>query len=196
MSDTSANLAGYPAFVRKLFNVSGDPSKDFTHATLGIVTEIHELMRATDAVNALEEKGDLLFYMQALLQVVFDHTGLTIDEIREFQAAEHEYPWAVGDDSDEVISTGSVYLLDQAKRWVGYGKEPESLALTVRTAAGVVYVALVSCGYELESSEEIVSANMAKLIKRYPGKVFNQEHALVRDLDAERKVLEDAAALG
>lgn len=196
MSDTSANLAGYADFVRKLFAVSGDPSKDFTHAILGIVTEAFELVNANDAVHALEEKGDLIFYMQALIQVACDHEGLTLEDIREFPALDIDYPWDLTDSASDKSSSGSIYLMDQAKRWVGYGKAPESLAHTVRVAAAVVYLALTNCGYALESSEEIVSANMKKLLKRYPDKVFNQEHALVRDLAGERKVLEDAAALG
>lgn len=198
MSETTAILAAYPAFVRKLFNRSGDPSKDFAHAILGIVTELHELANATDGFNALEEKGDLSFYLRALIHVVCDHTGKSSDQILADADEDDAYAYNDGHTTPQIIAGASNFLLDQAKRWVGYNKEPENLAAVTVDAARLVHMAFEYFQWpEVPAPlEEILAANMRKLLKRYPDGEFSQLHALVRDLDGERKVLEDAAALG
>ena len=178
----------YDSFVRKLFNRSGDPSKDFTHAVLGIVTEIHEFRNATDEVNALEELGDLRFYVQALRQVVLDVEGP--HEIPDINAGLQ----ALVDLSAKMGMTKAVAhacneLLDIAKRWVGYGKAPKSLAEVLHTCANLVLFVNMTSQNGCQDSLRIEASNMAKLLKRYPGGEFSQYHALVRDLGAEREVL-------
>lgn len=187
----------YSDFVRRLFNRSGDPSKDFAHAILGIVTEIHEFQNATDEVNAMEEAGDLTFYDEALRQVVQDHLPADLLPAPEGLRAKH-----LGDlfaeahtvqDAHRLIRGKANDLLDQAKRWVGYGKEPADLARVYRDA-----VILSRFAREIGiyggafTRDQLVSSNMAKLLKRYPGGEFDAFRALQRDLVGERSVLEAA----
>jgi hypothetical protein len=174
----------YADFVRKLFNRSGDPSKDFTHAILGIVTEIHEYQHSVDDVNGVEELGDIAFYLVALRQVIEDHTGValtTVEPVAQMLSAQvglYEY-------FDSEVN----YLQDVAKRWVGYGKAPTHFRELFNRA--VLLTALVNGDgeYPCEDLEKIQTTNMRKLLKRYPGGEFSQYHALVRDLDAEREAL-------
>lgn len=182
----------YSDFVRKLFNRSGDLSKDFTHAVLGISTELHELATATDEVNANEELGDLEFYLEALDQVVgdmltepFPAQEITpeLEALRD-KAQQYGIMFAMLDASNQ--------LQDTAKRWVGYGKVPADPVGVWRLAAAVVVFSRITCAYPNEDVEQIRRINMAKLLKRYPGGEFSAYHALVRDLEAERVVLQTA----
>jgi len=184
----------YSAFVAKLFNRTGDLSKDFSHAVLGLVTETHELRNAIDEINALEEAGDLSFFCRALILVVRDFLGegydaQHADELagkvleESLQRAEHDYPTLVTD--------YLVELMDAAKRWVGYGKEPTAVQLYELQAKGRVVHALVlahNLGQDV-TREQVLKANMAKLLKRYPGGEFDAFRAVVRDTEAEREAL-------
>lgn len=195
-NNQQAATPSYPAFVRKLFNRSGvDPSKDFTHAVLGLATEIHEYLRAIERVNAVEELGDAEFYVEALEQVIVDHIGapLPMSDI-ELQVDTEMRVFLISNRKHELLQDTIVDLLDHAKRWVGYAKEPASLIAVYSLA-----VFALQAGRELglvphddASKAHIRSVNMAKLLKRYPGGDFDQYRALQRDLDGERAVLESS----
>lgn len=181
----------YYDFVKKLFNRTGDPSKDFAHCILGIVTEIHEYYTATDKVNAIEELGDMQFYLVALAQVVEEHSGPFIVDGSTtkvpdlFEAADK-----IG--IHNVISGSCNTLLDDAKRWVGYGKEPKSLSEVFNAVSDLVFFVSRTGFYPVNDTDadRIKLVNMAKLLKRYPGGEFSAYHAVVRDLAGERAVLE------
>lgn len=180
----------YDNFVRKLFNRTGDDSKDFAHAILGVVTEVHELLDATDDVNALEETGDLAFYSQALDQVITDIEGPCdrSDEQRIAKLAEYAAEAAATHPS-RVLAKLSASLLDSAKRWIGYGKMPPSLRDTQEDAECFITMVKHLRGYNFDA-DRVIAANMAKLLKRYPGGEFDAYRAVVRDLEAERVVLQ------
>ena len=178
----------YDSFVRKLFNRSEDQSKNFAHAILGVVTEIHEFRNATDEVNALEELGDMRFYLQALHQVVVDVEGPhEIPDINAGLQALVDLSAKMG--MSKAVAHVCNDLLDIAKRWVGYGKAPKSLAEVLHTCANLSLFVNMTSPNGCQDVLRIEASNMAKLLKRYPGGEFSQYHALVRDLDAERDVL-------
>lgn len=176
----------HKALVKRLFNRTGDTSKDVAHAVLGVVTEVYELRNATDSVNALEELGDLLFFLQALTMVVSEHlnTEITIEDPRLEQAYLDIHTQYGGQDpTDNQLRFD---LLNDTKRWVGYGKEPENLfEMLVKAAmyslkdADLVY-------YDIDSALE---ANIAKLNKRYPKGRFDANDAINRNLEQERAAL-------
>lgn len=190
----SENQPPYAEFVRSLFNVSGDPSKDFTHAILGIVTEVHEYLSSTDEVNALEELGDLMFYVQAVRQVIEDHLGFPImfrlpgDTVygdTMTLRSEHE-------GANNVIAEVCNDLLDDCKRWVGYGKAPDGFAQKLLDVTDFVDFVNAVGPFPCDDWVRIEDANRAKLAKRYAGLVFTQAAAINRDLAGERAVLEAA----
>lgn len=185
-----AEPKGYDGFVRTLFNRSGDPSKDFAHAVLGLATEVDELMAATEAVNAVEELGDLAFYMQALSQVITDHAGVpeVNEDLVESLIKEHQLENRTAPDQLAHLRTE---LLDQAKRWIGYGRAPADLAKSLVMGALMCNAATRMCVAHSTPEGVVVRANVAKLLQRYQGVVFSADHAVNRDTDAERKVLED-----
>lgn len=183
---------GYTGFVRALFNRSGDPAKDFTHAILGVVTEIYELRAATEAVNVLEEAGDIAFYIEALSQVVADYRcNQPASTVREdFEGV------LVGRSGTTASYVDSLcnQLLDDAKRWVGYGKVPDDLIISAYTAFLASELTTLDCNAQFDE-RTLMLANIGKLLKRYNGMAFNAERAVNRDLAAEREVLEHAATV-
>lgn len=183
----SENTVSYGDFVRALFNASGDPSKDFTHAILGVVTEIHEYLSATDEVNGLEELGDLAFYVQALRQVVEDHTGV----VEEFELTAVEHLFNEADIYGAAAVTADVCnsLLDDAKRWVGYGKEPRNLYEVLCTVQDLAVFVNDTGLFPCHDVARIQAANRAKLNTRYQNGVYTQAQALNRNLESERAVL-------
>lgn len=181
----------YYDFVKKLFNRSGDPSKDCAHAVLGIVTEIHEYLSSTDDVNGMEELGDLAFYVMALRQVIESVIGPFPDKdilpsLREF--TEHAKDVGI----TAVISGVSNEMLDIAKRWIGYGKEPKDFIQLYTVARALAHYVNITGPYPCYEPDRILEINMAKLLKRYPGGEFDAYRAVVRDLEAERVVLQTA----
>lgn len=182
----------YPEFVNQLFNWSPDQSKNFTHAVLGIVTEIHEYLCAEDELNGLEELGDLAFYVEALAQTVARHTGTS-----PHVASDGEECIRLMELSDRaeggaatVIADLCNTLLDDAKRWIGYGKEPRSLQEVFSTCVDLVSMVNLTGPYPCADLQRIRAANMRKLYTRYPGAKFNAQHAVVRNVEAERVVLQ------
>jgi hypothetical protein len=186
---TEKSIPTYADFVRKLFNRTGDLSKDFTHAVLGIATEVHEYLSAIDEVNALEELGDLAFYLEALRQVACDHCGhhvelfpipYTNDLLDEASVR------GAGPMTADMVNN----LLDISKRWVGYGKEPKSVDGVFLDAARLIKFVHQTGPFQFDDAERIEKANMAKLLVRYPGGDFDAFRAITRDLEAERGVLQ------
>ena len=187
MSDLNTD---YRAFVAKLFNRTGDLSKDFSHAVFGIVTEVDEMFKAQDAKHAREEKGDLTFFMVALDIVATEasFTQLVADDMTAYpevlqQAMAAESP-------GRALNDLLIDLMDAAKRWVGYGKTPADFSELVYKARLAVGIALTMTPFQGDTPEDVQKTNMAKLLVRYPGGEFDAYRAVERDLEAERVVLE------
>lgn len=80
-------------------------------------------------------------------------------------------------------------IMDAIKKTVFYGKPLDMVNVKEEFGDLLYYVALGlhSVGSDFE---EVMTANIAKLRARYPDK-FTSEAALFRDLEKERKILED-----
>lgn len=188
---------GYDKFVRAMFNRSGDPAKDFAHAILGVVTEIHEMRNFEGEVNFLEEAGDLKFYTHALRQVCEDHEGYEFTEqalLLGLGLVPDSFFVETAEQSPVLINE----LLDVAKRWVGYGKLSHSLTGVCCAVVNLAAVEILAIAPHLEDDDGFADrcerANVEKLLDRYNGMQFDAERAVNRDLDSERRVLESAAA--
>jgi len=141
------------------------------HGVLGIQTELMELevaFRNMDAVNAVEEIGDVLWYL-AILADEYD--------IREF------------DKEITVDDTAALNdILDMVKRTLFYGKELDK-ELMIKFIKSNLNLFAEMCG-DLDVPVELaMKTNINKLAIRYPDK-FKEEDAENRDLEAERKLLE------
>ena len=181
---------GYEGFVKALFNRSGDLSKDFTHAVLGIITECQEYLTATDEVNAIEEAGDLAFYLTALKQVLDDFSPTNEAEHSDLVDAAVQRLVSTDAESMDIY----VEWLDVAKRWVGYGKAPTMSTTQLLAEASALMNLIIMQGMAGDTEMHVILlANVDKLLKRYNGMKFDAERAVNRDLAAERRVLEGHA---
>jgi len=89
------------------------------------------------------------------------------------------------------ISTEAGELLDALKKATYYGKPLDKVNLKEETGDLLYYVAVLChcCRWDLEDVFDVV---IKKLRTRYP-EGFSQHHALNRDLQAEREVLEEGS---
>lgn len=194
------DTVGYPGFVRSLFNRTGDPAKDFAHAVLGVVTEVYELRAATDEVNAVEEFGDLMFYCEALEQVIGDYLAAAGGEYKDACPGGHRFDsgfifieFADPRKGREFLNDSTNNLLDAAKRWVGYGKAPGNCSGLLGQALYLSNMTLQESGFSAQPAIARL-VNIEKLLERYNGMDFDADRAVNRNLVAERSVLEHAAA--
>ena len=87
-------------------------------------------------------------------------------------------------------------LLDMLKKHIFYGRDLDLVNVEEEVGDSFWYAALAvdalrEMGHDT-SIEQIQEKNIAKLKKRY-GKKFSEQAALNRDLDGERKILEDGS---
>lgn len=87
------------------------------------------------------------------------------------------------------MSTEANEIVDQMKKVIFYGKPLDKVNIVEELGDLLFYVA-VACRELNISMEQIAETNLAKLLKRYPEK-FTESAALNRNLDAERKILEE-----
>lgn len=138
------------------------------HMVMGICGEVGELVSAIgndDTDNIIEEMGDLEFYYTGIAQSY----GFEFDHIETNESA--RCPFAATD----ILLIRSAELCDVVKKQVIYNKPIDTAS--VHAAVKALRVALSDMYFQLDvKREEVISHNMAKLEKRYPG--FNySDHA-------------------
>ena len=87
------------------------------------------------------------------------------------------------------ISTEGAELLDAFKKHIFYGKELDVVNIKEEIGDIVWYLGII-CDELNITFEEVMKMNVDKLKARYDDK-FSEEAATTRDLDKERKILED-----
>jgi NTP pyrophosphatase (non-canonical NTP hydrolase) len=87
------------------------------------------------------------------------------------------------------IATEAGEILDAFKKEMYYGKDIDKVNLMEELGDVCWYISLIL--YQMGWTwEQIWQANIDKLKKRYPQK-FTEEHAVTRDIEAERKPIID-----
>lgn len=87
------------------------------------------------------------------------------------------------------LSTEAGEFLDMLKKHIFYGKELD-LTNAKEEIGDSMWYAAIGIDVLRTTLNDVMQGNINKLRKRYPEK-FNKEDALCRDLDGERKILED-----
>lgn len=149
------------------------------HAILGVVDETWELVTAPDAVNMLEELGDLrwffaLFQSTTSIQLDFSNGHLDVGATDEW----------------------TYRLVSIAKRMFAYGESVEKHQQEITYLMqnlGNTLTTLVS-RYSKQNSLDSIAKDadalvINKLRARFPEK-FTEDHAINRDLGYEREILE------
>lgn len=149
------------------------------HAAIGVATETAELVQADTDQNQVEELGDAAWYLAAATDAIGAQSLTISSGGRENRVRAKEL-------SRELhILSGD--FLDQMKKLVFYGKEPNEANLTMTVFNLWQTVANLSAakGHDFGI---VLEANIRKLRIRYPEK-FTSEAAVNRNLDAEAESL-------
>lgn len=86
------------------------------------------------------------------------------------------------------MCTESGEAVDMLKKHLFYGKPLDEVNM-IEELGDLLYYVSVACDVLGVSIEEVQKINISKLRKRY-GSSFTAERAIERDLDSERKILE------
>lgn len=90
---------------------------NITHSSLGILSEINELKTAKDALNIIEELGDILWYVALGAQAVI-HTPEDISETENWHTITTSYDAL--DQIKSVIAYGKLYDEDEFKNFLNW----------------------------------------------------------------------------
>lgn len=204
--DTGLPGVTYSAFVRRLFRPM-DKASMFTHAVLGLCTEYQEVLLAPNKENYIEELGDYQFFLVAMIQQLdadvvgsleLGFVNQLADKLeQEAQQCHRDFDGCLNGEPSpaDFASAAKTILLDTAKRWLAYGKEPNAEAAQQVVAAALA----LQCSLYMDCMEEcdgpvmplLLRTNVAKLEARYKG-TFSTEQALNRDTQGEMNALSAA----
>ena len=168
------------------------------HAILGLCTEMHEVYDAIelkdpntwDNVNILEEFGDQFWY----LAIAADELKIT-KQINDFKVESIDNATLCNPMSKYIFIKSlrqlQAGLLDTCKKVMFYGKQLdlEVVKENIFTQYLMLRANIVLISQDEETIDSVMHINLAKLKQRYPEK-FDGYKAEIRDLDAERKILE------
>lgn len=168
------------------------------HAILGLCTEMHEVYDAIelkdpntwDNVNLLEEWGDSMWY----LAIAADELKIT-NQINDFKVEQIDQITLCNPMSKYIFIKNlrqlQAGLLDTCKKVMFYGKQLdlEVVKENIFTQYLMIKGIIELISQDPETIDSVMHINLAKLKQRYPEK-FDGYKAEIRDLDAERKILE------
>ena len=168
------------------------------HAILGLCTEMHEIYDAIelkdpntwDNVNILEEFGDQFWY----LAIAADELKIT-KQINDFKVESVDNATLCNPMSKYIFIKSlrqlQAGLLDTCKKVMFYGKQLdlEVVKENIFTQYLMLRANIVLISQDEETIDSVMHINLAKLKQRYPEK-FDGYKAEIRDLDAERSILE------
>lgn len=168
------------------------------HAILGLCTEMHEVYDAIelkdpntwDNVNILEEFGDQFWY----LAIAADELKIT-KQINDFKVESVDNATLCNPMSKYIFIKNlrqlQAGLLDTCKKVMFYCEQLdlEVVKENIFTQYLMIRANIVLISQDEDTIDSVMHINLAKLKKRYPKK-FDGYKAKIRDLDAERKILE------
>jgi NTP pyrophosphatase (non-canonical NTP hydrolase) len=146
------------------------------HATLGLASEFNETTE--DGAHLLEEIGDWFWYLNLLC----DALDTSLDDL---------YNTELSCGADLFINLGNSVgiIADKVKRHVFYGKEIERDEILDAAAQLMTDLIALLTEDDIEL-EQCLEANIRKLEKRYPNLRFEQDKALNRNLEDEKRALD------
>ena len=155
------------------------------HSLLGLSTELEELRGALDLLdmpNIIEEIGDMLWYVHILYDVYgFSYPEPSHPEVKLSSVLSVSH--CVTSLSEFIAD-----MMDLYKRHIFYNQELDVDELENMVDAVVYYLEILSYR-SAGSMSEVMEKNIEKLAARYP-EGFSDYHAVNRDLNKEREILE------
>ena len=151
------------------------------HATIGISTEIGELVNSKDGINTAEEIGDIFYYIAILCKILdlsFENLLTKKEEINYNKT-----------DILSCVVIAASELLDSTKKEIFYKKYTSNKDFTEKLHLLVEYL-FIFIDLKGLKIENILLKNINKLKLRY-GEKFSINNAINRDLEAELKILRE-----
>ena len=161
-----------------------NPDMDIAHMLFGMNGEFNELYNAIDDINRGEELTDQLWYLSNYCNM----KEITLYKIFDFKFRLFYYELKFYNYIEKLQCEISI-LTDLEKKKLIYGKE---ISIDeIKDQVIEIAKSLNDCYsyYEIDP-QQAMENNIAKLKVRYPEK-FTEENALNRNLELERKVLEN-----
>lgn len=156
----------------------GSLKENLAHMVLGMCTEISELQDAIeneDKVNIGEELADFQWYLANYHTLKGYSYDLKSQPVQSYEIIDLYYS----------VSE----LQDLIKKNLAYGKDINEMSEKSLLTSLHYMIQSFYDQYGLDQSK-CLSNNILKLIERFPDKKFNAEHAINRNHEAERKILE------
>ena len=165
--------------------------KDLEHAQVGMVTELGELFDAwkkvaiygkvVDNVNAIEEIGDVFWYVNLLWEVI----GEAPEDLQLL------WDESIKPETMEIVSTREIDILSDlhimTSNILSLSLEDTDLIKEELVPYFFAINRLIAAtGFEVSDA---LDKNIRKLAKRY-GDKYSDQAALIRDLEVERQTLE------
>ena len=170
------------------FYVIEQRDKNLLHASMGLMTEVVELIenydlsKKYDKTNIEEEIGDCCWYFSIILRELnLDYDFIkskTLEPVHEKDRLVYNIR----------LIKRTAQLLDYHKKMMFYGKPLDEQVYT-ELFSKIAGVFLMIVLVEDLKVDKIFDKNIAKLKARY-GEKFNEEKALNRNIDKERNILE------
>lgn len=150
----------------------GGEKLDLAHMVLGIFTEFEEYVNCTDDVNRSEECSDIMWY---------------ISNYCTFREWDLDDLWKNKNYNGNSFIVNTSILQDIVKKFIAYNKK-----IDVEKEYNIL-TGLISNVYDMYDGidyEKSLENNINKLKVRFPEK-FTEENAINRNLEEERKQLEN-----
>jgi NTP pyrophosphatase (non-canonical NTP hydrolase) len=157
----------------------------YLHAVIGSLTEIEELLdnyeNEMDPINLIEEIGDVFWY----LSILFRELNLDISDNQTTIEESIDTPFK----TILAFLKENLKMLDSLKKKLYYNKEINIIDFITSTFR--LYTLLEHyCNFYKTDISLILDRNISKLKARY-GEKFSSERAINRDLEIEKKILEN-----
>jgi hypothetical protein len=166
------------------------------HCIIGFETEINEMYEIIeksndwDIVNFLEELGDLFWFGAIFNDAIEKKHDISVLVEEMFNQNYTRNARGANLEMLHKIRFTAGEMLDHMKKVLFYGKQADIKTICLHFEDLINYANVLICGLGGNVSS-VMKININKLKARYPKK-FNLEDAENRDLEKERKILEES----
>jgi NTP pyrophosphatase (non-canonical NTP hydrolase) len=178
----SLSLKEYQQLAKRTFKDLGTDQKNLLHMKMGLMTEIGEILDALkkhiaygkelDVVNMREEWGDAMWYIANYYTIKGKELHFEAESVFDlffYMSSKNNPEFTLLQNMANVLCRNNMSFDETAALIWSMGKNFTKVD---------------------EEKGDLLQLNIDKLRKRYPEK-YSDEQALVRDTDAERKILEN-----
>jgi NTP pyrophosphatase (non-canonical NTP hydrolase) len=183
------NFKDYQKLAFRTVSMLDKDEDNLNHMIMGIITEVGELVdifkkelaygKPMDIVNVGEEVGDIMFYLSGLAEFI----ELDLETIaNKYWRKTVPYHGLVSPSNQR----NQLFSLTEKIPTIIYKNEEDNI-YSLGSFLNALSTFVLLSGLNIES---VLRTNIEKLEKRYSKNRFDKTHALDRNLNAERNILE------